>query len=117
MAVIPLSHTWLLGSCPEVGVGCHMNGVLGLESVAWRLRVGGRGGAGLGDTHENAIPCLQSFHGQKEAETLMESDAAPLYPSPHSRILVTLGDKFRPSSPSHLHSGRRWGSLIFGDGE
>lgn len=94
-----------------------MNGVSGLESVAWRLRVGGRGGAGLGDTHENAIPCLQSFHGQKEAETLMESDAAPLYLSPHSRILVTLGDKFRPSSPSHLHSGRGWGSLIFGDGE
>lgn len=58
----------------------------------WSLQPGGRepGGAGLGDTHENAIPCLQSFHGQREVETFMESDAAPLYPSPHSRILVAL---------------------------
>lgn len=58
-------------------------GVCSLEAESLR-------GAGLGDTLENAVPCLQSFHGQKEAETLMESDAAPLYPSPHSRILVAL---------------------------
>lgn len=45
-----------------------------MGSLGWSLQPGGRepGGAGLGDTHENVIPCLQSFHGQREAETFMK---------------------------------------------
>lgn len=45
-----------------------------MGSPGLSLQPGGRepGGAELGDTHENVIPCLQIFHGQREAETFME---------------------------------------------
>lgn len=92
---------------------CRLSHEWSFWAGVWSLEAESLGGAGLGDTHENAIPCLQSFHGQKEAETLMESDAAPLYPSAHSRILMALPSTWKLwgqvqtqlSQPSALREG------------
>lgn len=117
VAVTPSSHTWILESCPEDSAGCHMNGVSWLGSVAWKQRAWG---TGLGDMYENAIPRLQSFHGQKAAEMFMESEDVPLYPPLHSRILMALSYSWKlwrqvqANTPSHLHLGE--GPLRFGHG-